>query len=324
MSAAQKKGPVGKKNLPGFETNPSHILPQKLDLDSTVKFRCHPGVSCFTACCGNINIILTPYDILRLRKALSLPADEFLLRFTTPTFLEKTDLPGVKLHLDKEGRCPFVTPEGCTVYPYRPTTCRYYPVGMSYFHEAAQEGAISEEFYFLVKEPHCKGHEEEKVQTIREWRIDQGIDESDAMNREWMELVMRRKSFGQQATLSEHAQRIFFMASTDIEKFRDFVLNSSFLETYDIDAETIRKIKEDDIEMMRFSFKFLAASIFGTQALAIKAEKIKERAERIKKDQVNVEKRAEDTYKELLNDHELLKKQVTEKRQRDQERLKKK
>ena len=84
------------KNLFGVDTNPSNIQPSKLTLDSTIKFRCHPEVSCFTACCGNINIILTPYDILRIRKALNLPADEFLLRFTRPVYLEKTDMPGVK------------------------------------------------------------------------------------------------------------------------------------------------------------------------------------------------------------------------------------
>ena len=99
-------------------TNPSNIQPAKLTLDSKLKFRCHPGVSCFTACCGNINIILTPYDILRIRRALNMDADEFLLRFTTPVYLEKTDMPGVKIHLDENGRCPFVTPEGCTIYPH--------------------------------------------------------------------------------------------------------------------------------------------------------------------------------------------------------------
>ena len=113
------------------------------------------------------------------------------------------------------------------------------------------------------------------------------------------------------------------MASTDLDKFRDFVLNSSFLDTYEIDAETLKKIKEDDIAMMHFSFQFLASSIFGTQALKIKEEKVKERAERIKKEQANVEKRAEETYMELLNDHEQLKQQVTEKKKRDQERLNK-
>jgi hypothetical protein len=285
-------------------------MPAKLTADSTLKFSCHPGVSCFTNCCGNINIILTPYDILRIRRPLNLSAEEFLLRFTTPVFLEKTDLPGVKIHLDENGRCPFVTEKGCTIYPYRPTTCRYYPVGMSYFHAAGNEGTAAEEFYFLVKEPYCKGHEEPKEQTIREWRVDQGIDESDEMNREWMEIVMRRKSFGLQATLSEPAQKMFFMASTDLDKFRDFVFNSSFLDTYEVDEETLAKIKTDDIALMKFSCKYLASSIFGTKDLLIKAEKVKARVEQNINNQGDAEKLALETYEELRRDRDLLKQKI--------------
>ncbi|HET98083.1 MAG TPA: YkgJ family cysteine cluster protein [Desulfurivibrio alkaliphilus] len=305
-----------------FAKNPSNILPHKLTLDSKLRFRCHPGVSCFTACCGNINIVLTPYDILRIRRALNLPAQEFLLRFTTPVYLEQTDLPGVKILLDEDGRCPFVTEEGCTIYSYRPTTCRYYPVGMSYFREAPadkNEASISEEFYFLVKEDHCKGHQEEKTQTIREWRIDQGIDESDLMNKEWMELVMRRKSFGRQATLSEPAKRIFFMASTDLDKFREMVFSPSFQNTYDFDEQTLAKLREDDVELMRFSFRFLAATIFGIpdSGLKVKEERLKQKIEQMKQNRDQAEQRAEETYKELLKDHEDLKRQVAEKQKGD-------
>lgn len=305
MTDDKTNAQLGGKSLFGTINNPSNIMPTKLGLDSQLKFRCHPKVSCFTACCGNINIILTPYDILRIRRPLNLTADEFLLRFTTPTYLEKTDMPGVKIHLDAEGRCPFVTPEGCTIYPYRPTTCRYYPVGMSFFHEAA-EGGTSEEFYFLVKEPHCMGHEEEQTMTIREWRADQGIDESDEMNKEWMELVMRRKSFGMQATLSEAAQKIFFMTSTDLDKFRDFVFNSSFLSIYDIDQPTLDVIKTDDIALLKFSFKYLASSLFGTNDLKIKDEKIKAKAEELKTTQAESESKAEETYKKLREDRDRL------------------
>ena len=307
---SEKKENTSKQLFPDNEKNPSNIQPAKLTLDSKLQFRCHPGVSCFTACCGNINITLTPYDILRIREALNMDADEFLLRFTTPIYLEKTDMPGVKIHLDENGRCPFVTPEGCTIYPYRPTTCRYYPVGMANFHEGAQENQVAEEFYFLVKESHCKGHEEEQLMTIREWRRDQGIDESDEMNKEWMELVMRRKSFGIQATLSEPAKKMFFMASTNLDKFRDFIFNSSFLDTYDIDQETLDKIKEDDIELMKFSFRYLASALFGTQDLKIKEEKIKAKAEELKQTQAGAEQRAEETYKELLEERDKLKERL--------------
>jgi Fe-S-cluster containining protein len=311
------QAPSFAKSLFGSDNNPSNIMPAKLTADSNLKFSCHPGVSCFTNCCGNINIILTPYDILRIRRPLNLSAEEFLLRFTTPVFLEKTDLPGVKIHLDENGRCPFVTEEGCTIYPYRPTTCRYYPVGMSYFHAAGNEGTAAEEFYFLVKEPYCKGHEEPKEQTIRQWRIEQGIDESDEMNREWMEIVMRRKSFGLQATLSEPAQKMFFLASTDLDKFRNFVFNSSFLDTYDVDAETLAQIKTDDIALMKFSCKYLASSIFGTKDLVIKPEKVQARVEQNKNNQGEVEKQAMETYEALRRDHDLLKQKIEGQKETD-------
>lgn len=222
------------------DKNPSNILPKKLTLDSYLKFACHPDVPCFTACCHNIKIVLTPYDILVLRKRLGMAAHEFITEYTQPTYLEKTDMPGVQIKLKEDtGGCPFVTPEGCTVYSDRPSACRYYPVGMADFHEGGTDDADEERFFFIVKEPHCKGFEEDKEWTVREWREDQGVDVRDEMNKEWLRLIMRRKSFGHQATLSDAAKRMFFMASTDLDSFRKFIFDSSFLDTYEVDEKTL-------------------------------------------------------------------------------------
>ncbi|MEA3469632.1 MAG: YkgJ family cysteine cluster protein [Thermodesulfobacteriota bacterium] len=281
------------KTLFGKGLNPSNILPRKLTMESKIKFRCHPGVECFTACCRGIKIVLTPYDILMLKKRLNIPAHEFLEQYTTPVYLEKTDMPGVALKLAEDGdhKCPFVTPEGCTVYTDRPSACRYYPVGMADFHEggsAMGEGHDQneeEKFFFIVKEDHCKGFEEDKEWTVAEWRKDQGVDVRDEMNKEWLRLVMRRKSFGHQASLSEQAKRMFFMASTDLDHFRRFVLESSFLDTYIIDDETVEKIKNDDVELMLFSFKYLANALFGAEGLSMREDKIQAKVEEIKQRQ---------------------------------------
>lgn len=290
------------------DKNPSNILPEKLTLDSPLQFACHPGVSCFTACCHNIKIILTPYDILILRRRLNIPAHEFITQYTEPTYLEKTDMPGVQIKLtgDKNG-CPFVTPEGCTVYTDRPSACRYYPVGMADFHEGGTDDAAEEKFFFLVKEPHCKGHEEPKRWTIRDWRADQGVDVRDEMNKEWLRLVMRRKSFGLQATLSDAAKRMFFMASTDLDTFRKFVFESSFLDTYEVDADTVAKIREDDVELMLFSFRYLANTLFGAAGMSIRADKIKSKIEEIKNRQDDVLQQAEREYEELKAERERMK-----------------
>ena len=292
------------------DKNPSNILPEKLTLDSPLQFECHPGVSCFTACCHNIKIILTPYDILILRRRLNIPAHEFITLYTEPTYLEKTDMPGVQIKLTGENNgCPFVTPEGCTVYTDRPSACRYYPVGMADFHEGGKDDAAEEKFFFLVKEPHCKGHEEPKRWTIRDWRADQGVDVRDEMNKEWLRLVMRRKSFGLQATLSDAAKRMFFMASTDLDTFRKFVFESSFLDTYEVDADTVAKIREDDVELMLFSFRYLANTLFGAAGMSIKPEKIKSKISEIKNRQDDVLRQAEKEYEELKAERERMKQQ---------------
>ncbi|MCL1979937.1 MAG: YkgJ family cysteine cluster protein [Proteobacteria bacterium] len=282
------------------DKNPSNILPEKLTINSRLQFRCHPGVSCFTACCHNIKIILTPYDILILHKRLGMQAHEFITTYTEPTYLEKTDMPGVQIKLvgEKNG-CPFVTPEGCTVYSDRPSACRYYPVGMADFHEGGTNDAAEEKFFFLVKEPHCKGHEEPKHWTIGEWRADQGVDLRDEMNKEWLRLVMRRKSFGLQATLSDAAKRMFFMASTDLGTFRKFVLESSFLDTYEVDPETLASIQDDDVALMLFSFKYLANTLFGAPGLPIKEDKLKNKIAEIRKRQDEAMLKAEQEYEEL-------------------------
>jgi Fe-S-cluster containining protein len=296
--------------LKSTDKNPSHIQPEKLTLDSALKFECHPGVPCFTACCHNIKIILTPYDILVLRDRLGIPAHEFITRYTEPTFLEKTDMPGVRIKLTEDKKaCPFVTPDGCTVYSDRPTACRYYPVGMADFHEGGSNDAKEDKFFFLVKEPHCKGFEEPKQWTIREWRMDQGVDERDELNKEWLRLVMRRKSFGYQATLSEAAKRMFFMASTDLDSFRRFIFESSFLDTYELDTETVAKIKEDDIELMLFSFSYLANTLFGAQGMTIKQEKIDAKVKEIKARQDESLKKAEQDYLKLKAERDRLSKE---------------
>ncbi len=294
------------KTIFGQLQNPSNVLPRKLTLDSNIRFRCHPRVACFTECCGGIKIILTPYDILQLIRRMELTAPEFLHQYTEPVYLEKTDMPGVQLKLrEEDNKCPFVTPEGCTVYTDRPTACRYYPVGMADFHEGGAPEQMSgehqdeEKFFFLVKEDHCKGFEEDKEWTVAEWRADQGVDIRDEMNKEWLRLVMRRKSFGHQASLSEQAKRMFFMASTDLASFRRFVFESSFLDTYEIDDVTIEKIRNDDVELMHFSFTYLAATLFGAQVLKIKEEKIKEKISAIQKQQNDSVREAVKEYEEL-------------------------
>ncbi len=237
------------------------IPPVQLDENSRFKFKCHSGVSCFTQCCRGINIMLTPYDIVRMKNRMQISSDQFLALYTKPELLEKTDLPVVTLKLldDEQESCPFVREDGCLIYTDRPTTCRYYPLGVASlsYKEEQEDG-----FYIMINEPHCKGFEEDQECTVREWRRDQGVDVHDKINAEWTELLVRKRSIPKNNRLTEKTKNMFFTASYDIDRFKRFVFESSFLSLYEVDPQTFEELKEDEIALLRLSFKWLKWLLF--------------------------------------------------------------
>jgi len=232
------------------------IPPVKLGPDSSFKFECHKGVKCFTTCCKGINIMLTPYDIVRLKNRLNLSSTEFLAIYTVPELLEKTDLPVVTLKLmdDDDQSCPFVREDGCIVYEDRPSACRYYPLGVA---SLSHKEDIDDEFYFFVHESHCRGFEEKKEWTVKEWRQDQGVDIQDEVNSEWTDLLVRKRSFPSTVKLTEKTKKMFFTACYDIDKFRKFIFESTFLSLYQIDPDELEKIKNDEAALLDFGFRWL-------------------------------------------------------------------
>ena len=58
----------------------------RLDEQSSFSFACHKGVPCFNECCGDVNIFLTPYDILRLKNNLNMSSEKFLAEHTIIPF----------------------------------------------------------------------------------------------------------------------------------------------------------------------------------------------------------------------------------------------
>ncbi|MBF0262871.1 MAG: YkgJ family cysteine cluster protein [Magnetococcales bacterium] len=255
------------------------LQPVRMEGESHFQFRCHPGVACFNACCANIEIILTPYDILRLRRRLNITAETFLYEYATPYTLAKGQLPVPLIRLDEDtGKCPFNTPEGCSVYSDRPVACRYYPIGLALMRPDTAN--TNEEFFYLVKESFCMGHQETTSWTIDSWRKDQGSDGYDARNKGWMEVILKRRSAGDEVRTSMQLSEFFYMASTDTEEFRRFLFQSSFLERFDVPEETIERLRTDDEALLDFAFDWLKTVLFGDKKVAVRPEALKRKAER--------------------------------------------
>src|SRR3989339_19964 len=93
-------------------------MDQGLSLDTRFQFHCHEELPCFHQCCRTPTIILSPYDLLRLKQALGLTSREFLERYTRRGIEEWSQLPLIFMDPFKteEPGCPFLGDEGCTVY----------------------------------------------------------------------------------------------------------------------------------------------------------------------------------------------------------------
>ena len=247
-------------------------------LDSKFKFDCHKEIGCFNKCCQNTDMLLTPYDILRMKKRLGLSSSEFLQKYTSIHIDEQSSHPFAVLTMSDEegGKCRFSTPEGCSIYEDRPANCRYYPVGKGLMMRDTDNGPAPVDFYFFIRQPTCRGYDQGREWSIQEWRVAQGVDVYDEMNREWQEIQLRRDNPGKEK-LDDNKQSLMYMASYDIDKFRKFVFESGFLNLFELHPELIEEIKGDDIALMQFGFKYLKYMLLLEETLKLKDEYIKDK-----------------------------------------------
>ena len=261
----------------GVQT-PDPVQPVQLKSTDTLCFSCHRGVSCWNACCHGADVTLTPYDILRLTRHLGLRPAEFLKCYTVPAVHEPSDMPIVKLKMsgdDGRGACAFLHPDGCSVYSQRPLSCRYYPLGL--LSHKLKDANEKQDFHFLVKESHCKGHLESKMQTVNEFRREQGVSVYEEVNRGWVDILMKLaswKSIGgpMGKAPSAQARQMFFMVSTDVERFRRFALETRFLKIYDMPAETVERIKMSDEALLQLGFQWLKNVLFNEPTLDMRQD----------------------------------------------------
>jgi Fe-S-cluster containining protein len=270
----------------------SPVVPTMVAETHTIEFSCHKGIGCWNACCSNIDISLTPYDVLRMKKRLGISSTEFLKDYTVPYEMEKDGIAGIKFRPVEGGSaCRFMKPEGCDIYTDRPTACRYYPVALLSMRK--QDEYVDRDSYAIVKEDHCKGHEVNRRITIADYRKEQGLEEYDDLARGWRQLVLKKKSSGPTiGKPSLRSRQLFFMACYDIDKFREFVQMESFGKLFELKAEEKEVILKDDVALLQFAFRFLRQVLFGEESIALNAEASQERLAKVQEKRLIEEREA--------------------------------
>jgi hypothetical protein len=128
---------------------------------------------------------------------------------------------------------------------------------------------INEEFFFVVKESHCMGFEQNKTWSVDEWLSDQDLGEYNRFNDLLMELYMlgfRARS----GELSTQRLQMFMMACYNLDKFREFIFRSSFLTKFEFSQEKAISLETNDSCLLEFAFEWLKLALFRIPTLKLR------------------------------------------------------
>lgn len=240
----------------------------------TFEFRCHPGVSCFNLCCRNLNFFLNPYDVIRLKQSLGLTSAEFIEKHTDIIVRPGHHFPDVLLRMadNAEKTCPFLTEAGCGVYPDRPYTCRAFPVEHGLYYDAGKNQTRL--VHFFRPPDFCQGRHEKTAWTPGAWEADQEAAFYNQMTVRWAEVarLFQNDPFEGQGPNGQKG-KMAFMAVYNIDAFRDFVLNSSFLKRYKVKPTLRMKIKSDDVAVLKLGLAWIKMFLFNIKVSEISVKR---------------------------------------------------
>jgi len=248
-------------NLPGRRINNQDVF----------YFRCAPDVSCFNLCCRNLNLFLYPYDVIRLKNHLKISSSQFIDHYTDIIMRESSFFPDILLKMsDNEKKtCPFLTDKGCSVYQDRPDACRTFPIEMGIqYHENSK---TYEPVYFFRPPEFCRGaHDKNQSWTIEKWVIDQKIETYRHMTIKWAKIksLFQDNPWGNDGFNGQRG-KMAFMALYNIDDFREFVFNSSFLKRYKVNNLWLNKMKKNDEILLDLSFEWVKLFVWGISSKKI-------------------------------------------------------
>ncbi len=238
------------------------LLPKnvtRIEKEETFRFSCHPSVSCFTDCCRQLELALTPYDVLRLKKGCGLRSEEFLDRYVIIEQEEHETFPRFYLTMIDDGRasCVFVSDAGCTLYQDRPGACRAYPLGRAAIRQADN---TMDEFFVLLRESHCQGFQEQQEQNGATYSTEQGLAIYNRFN-DAVAAILQHEQIRQGKKFSEEQIEQFILALYNLDQFRTLLFTGQLPGAIQLN-DTTRQRLTDDEELLLYAVDWLKDLLF--------------------------------------------------------------
>ena len=251
----------------------NQIPGRRLSPDDTFCFHCHPEIDCFNLCCRNLNLFLYPYDVLRLKHHLEVSSDVFIEQYVDVVLRDAQYFPEVLLRMaeNEQRTCPFLTREGCRVYPDRPDTCRTFPVEQGVYFEAST--GRSTPLFFFRPPDFCLGSQESRQWRIATWTQDQKAEHYHQMTLKWAEIrrFFQNDPWGTEGPQGAKA-KMAFMAAYNLDRFREFLFDSSFFKRYHVKPDLRKKLRIQDKTLLLFGFEWIKFFVWGMPSKQIRVK----------------------------------------------------
>ena len=160
---------------------------------------------------------------------------------------------------ETDKKCSLVSDEGCTVYSDRPWPCRMFPLDLN------EDGTYS----LISDNSRCLGLNEDNIRKISDWLEEQGIKPYEEMNEFLSSLTIQLQSHQLDVT-NPKIQQMIMMALYNIDKFREFVFNSTFLDRLEVEEDILDKITDSDHDLLKFAYEWLKFGLFGKKVFWVK------------------------------------------------------
>lgn len=159
----------------GFDI--AYMETHKLGLEDTIQFRCK---ACGKCCKHREDVLLTPYDLFRIARALVRTPLEIIERYCVVYDGSDSHLPIVKIDpVPPNNACPFLRNRKCIVHKDKPLVCAVYPLAR----------ATDSDGPFYVLKPDVKCGERDRTISVKNWIGPVRNDESDEFSRLWFDVI---------------------------------------------------------------------------------------------------------------------------------------
>lgn len=136
------------------------------------------------------------------------------------------------------------------------------------------QGSCVGDFHLIADPSFCLGMKENTERTVDEYLGSQDLEPYEE-NERLLGRIASNPRFSKTSIQNPKVQEMIRMALYDLDRFRRFVLESRFLQIFQVEKEVSEKIATDDMELLKLALRWLEFGLVAGETLNMREELLK-------------------------------------------------